>query len=141
MALSKTSIVGLTEEWRSNDHHDSYRIAVYKEKQNWISSKVDPLLRSINSYLRSSKLRAESALLDEQFMKMRSALHLKYRDEYGLKEYASRMRVKCDDALFDFDGALELYTQHKAETTSGIVYNIGIRSQPPTSLILSRHRK
>ena len=118
MALNKTSIIGLTEEWRSNDQNDSYRIAVYRGKQIWISGKIDADLSAINMYLQRSTLRQSDALADPQFLRMRSALHLKYRDQYGLKEYATRMRVKYDDALFDFGGALELYTQHKAETTS-----------------------
>jgi hypothetical protein len=119
MALNKTSIIGLTEEWRPNKSSDSYRIAVFKNgKQDWISSKIDADLEVINSYLKANNLRASNAMVDDHFLKLRTALHLKYRNEHGLREYNTRARIMSDNALFDFDGALDLYTEHKADTTA-----------------------
>lgn len=119
MSKGKTNIIGLIEDFRPNDHHDGYRVAVCKDgkQQAWIGPKVDPRVRQINDHLKRNRLREEQALEDKEFLRLRSTLHSVLKDEHGLREYRIRERIFHESKEFDFHASLDDFVEYKSDTS------------------------
>lgn len=121
MAKGNTNISGLHLSWRSGKAHDAFRVQVHtKGKTFFISAKIDPTLKAINSYLKINKLKEDRAKRDNHLQSLINTLLENIKEEYGLKVYRSRELINLKTKEFSFDTSLEDFVASKKGNVSVI---------------------